>query len=92
MADLRLPPHVQKKLDLMREAGYAATAQFANLSDGDLAASAKFWLAHCRGPKLIEPGLPVYDSTFWHAIVPEMIRRLEASGNGDSPFFTRTKE
>jgi hypothetical protein len=87
-----LPAELHRKIEAMRKAGYEAAAQFANLSDKDLATSAKFWLAHCRAPKLIEPGVPVYDSTFWHAIVPEMIRRLEHSAHGEKPFFTETKE
>lgn len=72
----QLPEHIREKVCAMREAEAGAKATFANLSDGDLAASAKFWMQHCDAPKQIEPGAPVYDSTFWHAIAPEMIRRL----------------
>ena len=72
----KLPPHIQGYIDKAREAEASQKAIFANMRDGDLAASARFWMAHCKAPKQIEPGRPVYDSTFWHAIVPEMIRRL----------------
>jgi hypothetical protein len=33
-------------------------------------------LQHCRAPRHAEPGISVWDSIFWHTIVPEMIRRL----------------
>lgn len=72
----KLPAHVQEYIDKAREAEASQKAVFANMRDADLAASASFWMSHCEAPKRIEPGQPVYDSTFWHAIVPEMIRRL----------------
>lgn len=71
-----LPEAIRIKVHAMRQAEISAKATFANLSDGDLAASAQFWMQHCDAPKHIEPETVVYDSTFWHAIVPEMIRRL----------------
>jgi hypothetical protein len=76
----KLPEHIQEKVNAMRAAEAGAKATFANLDDADLAASALFWMQHCEAPKRIAPGQPVYDSTFWHAIVPEMIRRLSERG------------
>jgi hypothetical protein len=73
----KLPQHIHDRLETMRQAEYETRAAFAQLSDADLAISAKFWLQHCEKPKRVLPGTPVYDSTFWHAIVPEMIRRLQ---------------
>jgi hypothetical protein len=32
---------------------------------------------HCRGPKRVERGIRIYDRTFWHILVPEMVRRLQ---------------
>ena len=72
----RLPDHVEEYLARVRAAEASQKATFANMRDAALAASASFWMAHCDAPKRIEPGRPVYDSTFWHAIAPEMIRRL----------------
>ena len=72
-----LPAHIQEKIAETRAEYAKRHAVFTTLSNADLAASAEFWMQHCRGPKHIEPGIPVYDSTFWHIIVPEMIRRLQ---------------
>lgn len=76
----KLPAHVQERITAARDAEASYKAVFANLNDTDLAASAEFWRQHCDAPRRIEPGQPVYDSTFWHAIVPEMIRRLRERG------------
>jgi hypothetical protein len=72
----KLPAHIHEKHIAAQAAEADARSTFANLDDADLAASAQLWMQHCNAPKRIEPGIPVYDSTFWHAIVPEMIRRL----------------
>ena len=71
-----LPAPVQDYINKCRDAEHDTKVIFANMSDENLAASATFWMQHCASPKRIEPGQPMYDSTFWHAIVPEMIRRL----------------
>lgn len=72
-----LPPEIHEKYMAACHEQERQKAMFANLSDSDLAISAKFWMQHCERPKQVEPGRPVYDSTFWHIIVPEMLRRLE---------------
>lgn len=72
----KLPEHVRERICAARTAQDNYKAVFANLSDGDLVASAKFWMQHCEQPKRFVPGEPVYDSTFFHAIVPELLRRL----------------
>ena len=77
MAFKPLPPEVQAKLNAARDEEHGRRVVFANLDDGDLAASARFWLQYCEAPRRNPPGDPVYDSTFWHIIVPELIRRLE---------------
>lgn len=74
----RLSPELQAKLSASRELHEGYERTFSSLSDQDLAASARFWMAHCDAPRRIEPGQPVYDSTFWHVIAPELIRRLAA--------------
>lgn len=75
----RLSAELDAKLALYREAELTAKQTFAALDDASLADSAEFWMQHCDAPKRIEPDRPVYDSTFWHAIVPEMIKRLKAT-------------
>lgn len=72
----KLSEEIQAKLAACRAAEHDQRVVFANLSDADLAASARFWMQHCVTPKRVEPGAPVYESTFWHVIVPEMLRRL----------------
>lgn len=72
----RLSPRIQERIAALREAEYSAKATFAQLDDADLALSAEFWMQHCEAPKRIEPGEPTYDSTFWYAILPELLTRL----------------
>jgi hypothetical protein len=63
-----------------RVAAYAAYAEdrqieFANMTNGNLVASAKMYMAHME-PRRYAPGEPVYDATMWHAILPELLRRV----------------
>jgi hypothetical protein len=73
----KLPQHIHDQWVAARGEQDRQKAVFANLNDSDLADSAKFWMQHCVTPKQVEPGQPVYDSTFWHIIVPELLRRLK---------------
>ena len=79
MKPIALPDHVRERLIAAEAVEAPRRAVFANLSDGDLVASAKFWMANCAAPKRWIPGDPVYDATFWHIIVPEMLRRLSSA-------------
>lgn len=76
----KLDPITQTKYNKAREFGLNQKQTFASMDDASLVASAKFWMAHCSAPKQIAPEEPIYDSTFWHAIAPELIRRLEKHG------------
>jgi hypothetical protein len=71
-----LSPELHARIERDRQAHEDQRIAFVNLSDSDLAASARFWLQHCQAPRQVKAGTVVYDSTFWHIIVPEMIRRL----------------
>lgn len=73
----KLPPHIDEKFSAARAAEASHKQVFANLSDDDLVTSAKFWMAHCAVPRQCAPDEPIYDATFWHVIVPEILRRLE---------------
>ena len=74
----KLPDHIAEKFAAAYEAQAAKKAVFANLNDGDLVASAKFWMRHCDAPKRFPSAdEPIYDATFWHIIVPELLKRLE---------------
>lgn len=72
----KLPEHVSEKFIAAQRDHESKKAVFANLSDGDLAASARFWMQHCRSPHKFDPDEPIYDATFWHVIVPELLRRI----------------
>lgn len=73
----KLPEHISQKYNEARASEAERKAVFANLSDADLAASAKFWMQHCNAPKRFAADEPIYDATFWHVIVPELLRRME---------------
>jgi hypothetical protein len=73
----KLPDHISEKYIAARADADQKRAMFANLDNGDLAASAKFWMAHCAAPVAVEFGGGTYDATFWHIIVPELLRRVK---------------
>lgn len=73
----KLPDHIAAKYAEARASEEARRAVFANLDNGDLAASAQFWLAHCEAPRRFNSSEPIYDATFYHIIVPELIKRLK---------------
>lgn len=76
----KLPAHVQEKFAAARADEEQRKAVFANLDNADLVASAKFWMQHCEAPQRFPAGEPVYDSTFWHVIIPELLRRVSKAG------------
>ena len=53
-------------------------AQYSQVTDRNLAAAAHFAMAKTR-PVRFGPGVPLMEATLMHVILPEMIRRLEAS-------------
>ena len=71
-----LPPEIEAKYAAARADEIQKRAMFAALNNSDLASSAKFWMQHCDAPNRFPTSGPIYDTTFWHIIVPEMIRRL----------------
>lgn len=79
----KLPDHIHEKLEAARVAEHHQRVVFANLSNSDLAASAKFFMAHCGSPKRFVPDEPIYDATFWYVIVPEILRRLSPDRKAD---------
>lgn len=73
----KLPKHIDDKF-LAAQRGHEAKAQvFASLNNEDLVCSAKFWMAHCNAPGQFAKDEPIYDATFWHVILPELLKRLE---------------
>lgn len=74
----RLTPEAQARVDEYRAWEEAKRADFANLSDENLVASAKLYMAHMT-PLHFAPGEPVYDATMWHVILPELLRRIQSA-------------
>lgn len=81
----KLPDHISEKYIAARADADMKRAVFANLDDGDLVASARFWMQHCAAPTAVEYGGPTYDATFWHIIVPELLRRIKLGSEFGSP-------
>lgn len=73
----RLSPEAEAELKRAREMELGLKDTFRSLSQESLIGTAKFWMQHCEQPKRFTKGAPIYDATFWHVIVPELIRRLE---------------
>ncbi len=72
----KLPAHIREAYAAARGEEDRKKAVFANLSNSDLVASARFWMQHCSAPKRFSADEPVYDATMWHVILPELLRRL----------------
>lgn len=74
----KLSPETEAELMKARELELNMKDTFRSLSHDSLIASAKYWMQHCEPPKRFKPDEPIYDATFWHVILPELIRRLES--------------
>ncbi len=75
--EFKLSPEAQARRDQIRDMEASARAKFANMTDENLIASTKLYMANAE-PKRWAPGEPVYDATLWHVILPELMRRVEA--------------
>lgn len=75
----RLPDAVQERIRAAEMVHSDRKRVFGSLDNQDLAASARFWMQHCDAPRRLDPSASVYDSTMWHVILPELIRRVEAA-------------
>ena len=78
MVDFRrlLTPELRAKWDQYREFEADQKARYRQMSNENLIASAQYCLGQMGGPREWGPGAPVYDSAFFHAILPEMMDRL----------------
>lgn len=73
----KLPDHIQEEFNKARSREEERRVTFAMLSNADLVTSAKFWMHHCSAPQRYAKDEPIYDATFWHVIVPELLKRVE---------------
>ena len=74
----KLTPEAQARVAESQAWAEQRKAEFANLSDDNLVASAKLYMANME-PARFAPGEPVYDATMWHIILPELMRRVSRS-------------
>lgn len=51
-------------------------AAVVSMDDQTLVGEIRDWIREMPPERVLEPGEPVYDSTYWHAILPEMIDRI----------------
>lgn len=76
-----LTPEQRKRLEESMEFMQAREFEYRNMNNDNLIASAKYCMSQMQAPYKHPPGPPVYDSVFYHIIVPELLRRL---GNASS--------
>ena len=63
-----------KKADIY----YARKAHnIGKLSNENLISTVKYYLTQMEAPLKYDPSAPVYESTFFHIIIPELLKRLE---------------
>lgn len=81
-----LPTHIQENIAETRTEYAGRHIMFVTLSNAGLATL--FRMRRCRTPKHAGCGIPVYDSAFWHIIVPETIRHLPPDRDNRNPHTT----
>lgn len=72
----KLTPEARARVDAARAWQVEKEAQIGVLTNENLAATARFYMANMQ-PMRFAPGEPVYDATMWHVILPELLRRLK---------------
>lgn len=72
-----LKPETQQKMAESDEHYACDLIKFRNLTDKNLVASARYYLSQMKEPWKYEFTTPTYDATFYHLIIPELLRRIE---------------
>ena len=47
-----------------------------DLTDASLLSTIKYYLSNMQAPRKHKPEEPVYDSTFWYTLLPELLKRF----------------
>jgi len=47
------------------------------MTNANLVSTIKYFTSQMDTPRKYKPGLPVYDATFWHVLLPELLTRVE---------------
>ena len=76
-----LSPERQKEIAEINQFYEKRLIEFRNMTNQNLISSTKYFCSQMQSPSKYTPGVPVYDSTFWHIILPELLRRLEKDEN-----------
>jgi len=71
-----LSPKRQEEIAAMDEFYSGRLKNFRAMKTKTLISSTKYFVAQMDSPHKYKPGVPVYDATFWHIILPELLRRL----------------
>lgn len=72
-----LKPETIKLLEDRDEYYSKRKLEIKNLSNDNLADTAKYYLTQMEAPKHWKPGDPVYDAVFYYIIIPEILERLK---------------
>ncbi|HUX80269.1 MAG TPA: hypothetical protein VMW10_11100 [Alphaproteobacteria bacterium] len=72
-----LTPKRQEEIAAGNEFYAERLEMFKALDTKNLITSTKYYVSQMDTPRKYKPGVPVYDATFWHIILPELLRRLE---------------
>lgn len=85
MVDFRrvMSPEERSKFDHYQEFAARQKQTYRELTTVNLLLSMEYCLANMHGPYVHGPGAPVYDSAFFHGILPEIVRRLRQLQNNE---------
>jgi hypothetical protein len=71
----KMTPEAWAEVEKWEEAATENKIKFANMTNETLVASAQYYISQCE-PVRWAPGVPVYDATLAHFILPELMRRV----------------
>ena len=71
----KMTPEAWAEVEQWENAAIQNRIKFANMTDETLVASAEYYLSQME-PVRWAPGVPVYDATMAHFILPELMRRV----------------
>ncbi|THK33977.1 hypothetical protein EHS39_32895 [Ensifer sp. MPMI2T] len=74
-----MTPEAAARAAFHRERAEDYRTRFALMTDESLVATAGFYMRQMT-PVDYAPGEPIYDATMWHAILPELMRRVAGRG------------
>lgn len=76
-----LPKEIQEHWQENHERVIAKKLEYANMSNDTLANTTEYFLTQMKEPRKWLIGDCVYDATFYHIILPELLRRIRKDIN-----------